>query len=102
MHMQAPTLTTTTRQPMFVVVAALLVAAIVAGAIALATRDDSSTSAIAPAAPALVQSAQTRDLDGSPLLRTADPALPHSGGLPSVQPTAEFPARPPEGFHRTP
>jgi hypothetical protein len=73
MQMQAPTLTTTHRQPLFVVVAALVVAAIVAGVIALATRDDSSTSAI-PAKPASAQSTDTRVLDGSPLLRGASAA----------------------------
>jgi hypothetical protein len=109
MHMQAPTLTTTNRQPLFVVVAALVVAAIVAGVIALATRDDSSTSAI-PAKPASAQSTDTRVLDGSPLLRGAaaapavtittqsglervwdgspilrgSSAVPHSGGGPSA------------------
>jgi hypothetical protein len=128
MQMQAPTLTTTNRQPLFVVVAALVVAAIVAGVIALATHDDSSTSAIAPAKPASAQTTDARVLDGSPLLRgaaaapavtitsqsglarvwdgtpilrTANPAVPHSGG-PSVQSHRQFPVRPPEGFHRAP
>jgi hypothetical protein len=110
MHMQAPTLTTTNRQPLFVTVAALVVAAIVAGVLVLATRDDSSTSAIAPAKPASAQSTDTRVLDGSPLLRGAaaapavtvtsqsglarvwdgtpilrgSSAVPHSGGGPSA------------------
>ena len=117
MHVQAPTLTTTHRQPLFAVVAALVVAAIVAGVIVLATRDNSSSTAIAPVQPKVVQSAPDRVLDGSPLLRHGGSALPHSGGGPSVrlpavtsslagttssQSQPEFPVRPPEGFHRAP
>lgn len=143
MHMQAPTLTTTRRPPLFVVIGALAIAAIVALVIALATRDNSSTSSVAPVKPAVAQSGQDRVLDGSPLLRTSsaapavtvsaqagisrvwdgtpalrthDSAQPQAGAgpkrLPAVtsslagttesQPQAQFPVRPPEGFHRQP
>jgi hypothetical protein len=162
MHMQAPTITTSHRPPLLAGVIALVGVAAAAGAIALTSGDDSSQPAVAPAKPAVVQNADTRVLDGSPLLRTrsaapkADtrvldgspllragspaPAVtvssqagiervwdgspilrgstadPHSGGgparLPAVtsslagttssQPKAQFPVRPPEGFHRAP
>jgi len=71
------------------------------------------------AAPAVTVSAQSgidRVWDGTPALRTNNIAHPHSGGGPQrlragtsslagsteAQPQAQFPVRPPEGFHRQP
>jgi len=73
----------------------------------------------AAAAPAVTVSAQSgidRVWDGTPALRTNSTSRPQSGGgperLPAVtsslagsteaQPQAQFPVRPPEGFHRQP
>lgn len=71
MHGQAPTLTTPHLSPRLAATIGLASAAIVAGGIAIATRDNSTTPAVAPATPAVVQNAPTRELDGSPLLRGA-------------------------------
>lgn len=71
------------------------------------------------AAPAVTVSAQSgidRVWDGTPALRTNSVAHPQSGGGPQrlpagtsslagsteAQPQAQFPVRPPEGFHRQP
>jgi hypothetical protein len=72
--------------------------------------------AAAPAVTISAQSGVNRVWDGTPALRTSNVAHPHSGGgpqrLPAVtsslagstdaQPQAQFPVRPPEGFHRQP
>jgi hypothetical protein len=70
----------------------------------------------APAVTISSQSGLDRVWDGSPALRGSS-AHPHSGGGPSIrlasptsalagttsaQPQAQFPVRPPEGFHRVP
>jgi hypothetical protein len=70
----------------------------------------------APAVTVSPQAGINRVWDGTPALRTSTVAHPHSGGgpqrLPAVtsslagsteaQPQAQFPVRPPEGFHRQP
>lgn len=80
MHGQAPTLTTPHLPPRLAAAIGLASAAVVAGGLAIATHDDSSTTSLAPATP-VVQNAQTRELDGSPLLRgaAAAPAVTISG-----------------------
>ena len=74
--------------------------------------------AAAPAVTITTQSGVARVWDGTPALRTSTVAHPHSGGGPQRLPAvtsslagtvesqaksqAQFPVRPPEGFHRQP